>query len=207
MNAADESDEDPREVLAEEVSAAVGEALPIADPVAEDAAAIVMEFTAFDTEALPDVPGFDRIVLKKEASWLPASGKSVKAGNLRLNLGKLFESAVSGVGVYFTAVSNPVFAVFTAIVALRSLVKAATVEIEERDAWILWAVWVTAGHGEAADEQGILRSLHEQGQRYGHAVEMSPDELRMRLGRLEKIRAIQSRSGEWEVIETLVVTT
>ena len=29
----------------------------------------------------------------------------------------------------------------------------------------------------------------------------------MRLGRLEKIKAIRLREGEWEVIETIVVAT
>jgi hypothetical protein len=203
-----EGGDNPLELLAEEVSATLQGAPAVSlGATTDNAAWVVSEFASFSTEPPTAGPGFDRIVLKKDAAWLPASGKSVKAGNLRFNLGKLFESAVSGAGVYFTAVTNPIFAVFTAIVAVRSLVKAATVDLEERDAWVLWAVWMTQGQGNTVDEAAILASIREQGQRYGHDVEMSPGEVAVRLGRLEKINAIRLRGGEWEVIETIVVAT
>jgi hypothetical protein len=207
MSNADQGKRDAVALLTEEVTATMESSSGNLSAVRKkEVQEVLSEFADF-SESADTGPGYDRIVIKKDSKWLPMSGKSVKAGNLRFNLGKLFESAVSSAGVYFTSVAHPIFAVFTGIVALRSLMKAATVEIEERDAWVLWALWISQQHSGASDSATILQRLNEEGQRYGKAIDMSVKEVETRLERLEKIRAVRLRDGQWGVVEAVIVST
>jgi len=199
--------EEPTEILADEVVSALTSADAVPETRLQEARDVVGEFTSFEEGEGGVAPGYERILLKKDTAWLPGKSKSVKAGNLRFNLGKLFESAVGGAGVYFTALIHPIFAVFVGIVALRSLVDAATVELEERDAWVVWAAWTGSQRGELGDAPTILQRLRAEGERLGTDVTMTVEELSARLARLEKIGAVRLEDGEWRVIETVQVRT
>jgi hypothetical protein len=198
---------DPIEALKEdllvEIEARKG---PLTSAETEHFERILRDCVRFE-EGSPSAARMDRAYIVKEAGWMPRSGKSVKPGNLRFNLGKLLEASVSGVGAYIASLANPIFGVFTGIVAFRSLLSAATVELTEDDAWVLWAAWCCQQKAGPADAASIEASVHEEAKRVGHPSRMSQAEVLASLKRLEKIGGLHCIDGEWEVVETVVVKT
>ena len=57
---------------------------------------------SFDQASVVDA-GYERIVINKQRSWVPESGCSLKPGNLRFNLGGVFEALVGGLEAALTA--------------------------------------------------------------------------------------------------------
>jgi hypothetical protein len=158
----------------------------------------------------PDEPidqGLERIEIKKDAQWVPASGKSVKPGNLRFNLGKLFEVVVSGIGVAAGAAVHPILAVLSGLVAVRSLVGAASVELKETEALVIWALWRVEQDGGKREPEKVLEYASREAERVGDSRRMSLAQVEASLMVLEKIRAVRHKGEEWSTTETVVVKT
>ncbi|MGI9376002.1 MAG: hypothetical protein ACR2PC_07915 [Tsuneonella suprasediminis] len=197
--------EEPVDVLAEDVTDKLREHASLTQAQLSSVRSIVEEFTEFDK--VHSVPGYSRVILKKDDAWLPRTGKSIKPGNLRFNLGKLFESAVSGAGVYFTAVTQPIFAIFVGLVALKSLVDSASIDLDEGEAWVLWASWIGSQKVGANETADILATLRLEAKRLGSDIDMTLSEAEAKLRRLQDIGAVRRESDGWVVIETVQVVT
>jgi len=199
---------DAEAALEEDVVAQLGhDSHPLTEQEKTAVGQLLHDCVRFD-EQPPPTAGLERVYIEKSEKWVPRSGKSVKAGNLRFNLGKLLEAGVSGAGTYFTSLVHPVFAIFTGIVVLRNLVKAATVDLTDDDAWVLWAIWDCEQRGKDCTVAAIQSSITEEATRVGSPTRMTLEEVQAGLDRLEKIRAARKGTdGMWEVIESVVVKT
>jgi hypothetical protein len=198
---------DPTDALKEDVL--LGLAHEAAGVRAEDRARVdqvISNFVRFEEGTAP-TPSLERIYISKGPRWIPSSGKSVKPGNLRLNLGKLFETLVSGVGVGLGAASHPIFAVFAGIVALRSLVKASTIKLTQDDALIAWATWTCEQRNLEASTQNIQALANDEATRVGYPSRLTLEEATVSLENLQRINAVRKQEETWEMIESVVVRT
>lgn len=177
-------------------------------PIASDEQECVNEVLGavahFDVEPA-DGAKVERVSIDKGPTWVPLSGRSVKPGNLRLNLGKLFETVVSGAGVYFTALTNPIFAIFTGLVACRMLVRAATVNLTSDDAFVMWAAWRAEQQGEAVTAATVLAAVDAEALRVGYSSRLSMPQVVASLERLERIGAVVANRDTWQTRESVVV--
>jgi len=204
-------DQEPCDPLPEFVSATVDELVTLA-PVAGacgkgDLEALLSRFTSF--EASPPVDqGYERILITKDESWVPASGRSVKAGNLRFNLGTLLEAIASGVSAAFTVSAVPIVAILTGLVAVRQLLRAAEVDLAEREALVMWSAWLCEQRGKPTTTEAIGQCAAEEATRVGSTLRPSTAEVQHSLERLQKIGAIRRvPDGSWETREAVVVQT
>ncbi len=204
-------DQEPCDPLPEFVSATVDELVTLA-PVAGacgkgDLEALLSRFTSF--EASPPVDqGYERILITKDESWVPASGRSVKAGNLRFNLGTLLEAIASGVSAAFTVSAVPIVAILTGLVAVRQLLRAAEVDLAEREALVMWSAWSCEQRGKPTTTEAIGQCAAEEATRVGSTLRPSRAEVQHSLERLQKIGAIRRvPDGSWETREAVVVQT
>lgn len=86
--------------------------------------------------------------------------------------------------------------------------QAAKVDLSDREALVIWSVWVCEQRGDSPTTERIrLRGLAEAA-RVGSAFQASAAEVEHSLERLEKIGAIRrAGGGSWETRETVIVRT
>jgi hypothetical protein len=196
------------DVVRDETLAALQEALGRA--VSEDeravAISVVDEIVRFD-EQPPSGAAAERIYISKGATWLPTGGKSVKAGNLWVNLGQVFEAVVSGTGAAFAFANNPIVGTLSALVACKKLVGAATVNLSEDDAFVMWATWTCENLGQPVDAEHIRDVANAEAKKAGSPKVFTAQEVTQSLDNLERIKAVTMTDGEWETTESIVVKT
>jgi hypothetical protein len=203
-----EEAEDPLTEFVFEATNEVMNASPGAKPATRaDIEKLLTRFTSFEAGAPVD-QGYERILITKAGNWIPASGRSVKPGNLRFNLGTLFEAIASGVAASFAASTTPIVAVFTGLLAIRELMQAAKVDLSEREALVIWSLWSCEQQGVSPTTERIrLRGLAEAA-RVGSALQLSAVEVEHSLERLEQIGAARRVGSEsWETRESVTVRT
>lgn len=92
--------EEPQDTLTEFISETTNAVMKAVSgdepPTRADIETLLTRFTSFESDTPVD-QGYERVLITKADNWIPASGRSVKPGNLRFNLGTLFEASVSGV--------------------------------------------------------------------------------------------------------------
>ena len=167
---------------------------------------VINDYVRFDPVPMP-TEMLERVYIEKDHRWIPTSGKSINPGNLMLNLGKLFESIVSGVGAYLTAPVNPFFAVLCGIVAFRSLIGAATKELTQDDALILWAISTCEQKGKQIIDKNILKIANDENIRVGNKERLSIEAIRAGLERLENIHIVIKEKDQWYLVESVFVST
>jgi hypothetical protein len=196
-----------REFAAEVAEEAVKTPLGSAAPDKTEVEALLTRFTSF-AAAAPADQGYERILVNKSDNWIPASGRSLKPGNLRFNLGTLLEAIAGGVSLGFAAVTVPIVAVFTGILAMRQLVRATEVELSEREALVIWAVWSSEQSGTPTTTDEIQQSCLREAARVGSTLRLTAGEVLHSLEQLEKIGAIRPiEEDAWETREAVVVRT
>jgi len=203
--------QEPREPLPEFVSETADEVMQLRSGVSApgrgDIEALLTRFMSFEA-GTPIDQGYERILVSKGEHWVPTSGRSVKLGNLRFNLGTLFEAIASGVSAGFAATTVPIVAVFTGLLAIRKLRRAAEVDLSEREALVIWCVWSCEQRGIPATTEEIRQCGLKEATRVGSALQPSIAEVQNSLERLEKIGAIRrAEDGSWETHEAVIVQT
>lgn len=116
-------------------------------------------------------------------------GKSTKAGNIKLNIGKLLEAVASGILTATGAAQLPVTVPLAALVIWCSLWRTAQVDISESDASVLYTMWVHKNADRDVLEEGLLEKCNSLLTKY-ERPSLSKASLRSSLKNLEKIEAI-----------------
>lgn len=116
--------------------------------------------------------------------------KSTKAGNIKLNIGKLFEAVASGVLTAVGAIQLPVTAPFAALVIWCSLWRTAQVTISETDASVLYSMWMHKNADRDVPDEGLLERCNTLLIKYGRPL-LSQQMLLRSLKTLEQIDTIE----------------
>jgi hypothetical protein len=126
--------------------------------------------------------------------------RSVKPGNITLNWRRLLTNVPeSALGVW-GADSDLIHMILAALVIWNKLWSHFAVEIHERQAAVLWAIWRHKdGHGKV-DSTRVLEFVNVELHTYDRGS-MSLAELESSLESLERMRCIRLREGRYSIIE------
>ncbi len=132
-------------------------------------------------------------------------GKSVKAGNIRLNLSQLFGGLASG-SLVFSGVTGSIapWALVAAAIAFWSSIRGITeVDVTENDIGVLWTLWkLRDSEGIVKErEQVILSETNKHLDKYGRNPIGAAD-VKSALSHLKEIRSIKpAKNGGWFIVE------
>ncbi len=135
-------------------------------------------------------------------------GQSTKAGNIKLNIGKLMEAVASGVLTIVDAVQLPLTAPLAALVVWVSLRRTAQVSISETDASVLYTMWAYKNADRDVPNEGLLERCNALLAKYGRP-QISAQMLQRSLKTLEQIDTIERsprNSGMWWLREWVRVS-
>lgn len=121
-------------------------------------------------------------------------GKSVKAGNIALNMRSLIDAVSNGAFAAVSSYQIPWLAPLALLLLWNSLWRSAQVTLSENDAALIWTMWVyrDRSNNEIA-EAGLLDKLNEHLLKYSRNPVTDKD-LADSLNALEQIQSIK-RSG------------
>ncbi len=130
-------------------------------------------------------------------------GRSTKPGNIRLNIGSLFEAISAGTFTAISVAEAHWTLPFAAILLWNSVWKAVEVELSEGEVAVLWVMWGIRDKNHYVPHSAILPALNKHTQKNGLAS-MSAQDLDYALHKLERIGSIakaKRQAGEWFLIE------
>ena len=131
--------------------------------------------------------------------------RSRKLGNLALNLGKLVGTLASGtVAVAGITTAAPWLAFLGALVLWDSIWSKMNLEIQEREASVLWAMWATRDDKNRVPQAGLLESVNAERARHGRAP-LSQAELDDALATLSRMHTIEDAHPQWWLREWVQV--
>jgi hypothetical protein len=129
-------------------------------------------------------------------------GSSVKPGNILLDVRKLLTS-IGKIGLASVAVAvavNPWIAAFAVLVLWDDLYSRAKVDIQEREASVIWTIWIHKNDSKCIAKDGLLELVNQERSNSGRSA-LTQDELDDALGILIKMRCIaesrQDSSNLW----------
>lgn len=117
-------------------------------------------------------------------------GRSTKAGNIRLNIGSLF-NAVSG--SVFTAISAdqaPWAIPFAGILLWNSMRQSVKVDLSENDAVTLWAMWQVKDANRLVSEEDIKAAVDRHAAKYQRST-LSEADIKFAIKNLSAIDCIK----------------
>jgi len=117
-------------------------------------------------------------------------GQSTKAGNIKLNIGKLMEAVASGILTAVGAVQLPLTVPLAALVVWASLWRTAQVPISETDASVLYTMWTYKNTDRDVPDEGLLDRCNALLEKYGRQ-KISAQMLQRSLKTLEQIDTIE----------------
>lgn len=171
-----------------EVETIIGEALrslPGADREAF-AAAILAEYVAITPPEAPPVV----IELITMRSYGRGGAVSTKPGNIVLDLRKLAVSLAGGVLTFAGIGQSPWMAFLAALVVWDSLWSGLKVAISEREAIVVWTMWLDADDGDTVPRSTLRRRVNEELEGSGKPSMASAD-FEQALATLLKMRCIE----------------
>lgn len=134
-------------------------------------------------------------------------GTSSKLGNIRLNIGTLFEAIAAGVFTTISTVAAPWAIPFAAILLWCSLQKITSVDLTEESVIVLYILHRLKDRDKHVpnDVPAMLAAINAQLQKHGRS-QLSESDVRHSLNVLMKIDAIEkNKSGGWFVRECIQV--
>lgn len=134
--------------------------------------------------------------------------RSVKAGNILLNMPKLITTLAGGVLTVAGAVEAPWTALFAAIVVWDSVWSGLTVELSEREAVTLWTLWKNRDESNCVPEAELLDKVNDELSSSGRSP-ISQTELNSSLEVLRKMSCIsrsKSDNSKWWLREWVRVS-
>ncbi|MFT3929289.1 MAG: hypothetical protein QM709_03225 [Spongiibacteraceae bacterium] len=135
-------------------------------------------------------------------------GKSTKAGNIRLNIGKFMEAVASGALTAVGAIQIPITAPLAALVIWCSLRRSAQVDISETEATVLYTMWVFKDENRDVPNEGLLEKCNSLLSKYGRQA-LTQQILVRSLKTLEKIETIEKsprKNDTWWLREWVSVS-
>jgi hypothetical protein len=134
--------------------------------------------------------------------------RSIKPGNVQLNMQKLLVALAGGVLTVAGAISSPWTIPFAALLVWDRVWSAMGVEITERDAAVLWTLWKHRDANNHVSEDGLLSAVNVELVTNGRSG-ISQVELDETLQLLTKISCIEraiSITGKWWLKEWVTIT-
>ena len=168
------------------------------------AAEVIGNFAEVDPPEKEDLFNIGLIVLNPGGR---GGGRSLKPGNVRLNMLKLMHAVAGGVASVVTAINTPWLAPFVAVRTWHDLRASVDVTITERDAAVLWTMWKHRDGSNYVAEDGLLNAVDSEMAAHGHQS-ISQIELDDSLATLSKISTIAratSLKGNWWLREWIQV--
>ena len=135
-------------------------------------------------------------------------GRSSKAGNIRLNVGALFEAASSGVFTVISATQAPWALPFAAILLWNSIWRNMQIDLSEQEAVTLWVMWQVKDEKKNVKESDIKPGVDAHAQKY-ERQSLSGSDIRHALRNLNKIGCIRpskTEKGTWWLCEWIAPT-
>ena len=118
-------------------------------------------------------------------------GKSVKAGNITLNIGQLMEATASGAFAIVGSYQIPWLAPMAFIIIWNSLWRAVEIELTENDAAIIWSMWVYRDRvSNEIPDIDLLDTVNRHLKKYVRPA-ITQKDLEYSLNNLEKIKVIK----------------
>ncbi len=117
-------------------------------------------------------------------------GRSVKPGNLFLNVRKLMTNIASSVLTITGTIALPWAAPFAALVIWNNVWSTLSVELSEREAAVLWTMWVDRDKDNCIPDAGLLERVNRELNINGRSV-ISQQELDDALDVLKKMGCIK----------------
>lgn len=123
------------------------------------------------------------------------AGHSVKLGNIWLSMRKLvaFCARTSFTAKSASSVSDdwqPWFGILAGVVIWEALCSLAKIEISERDACVLWAMWSRRDASNLVEEAVVLEDANLR-RRLAGLSEIAAGEFKQSLSRLESLRTVE----------------
>lgn len=128
-------------------------------------------------------------------------GRSVKPGNIVLNWKDVLFSFPDFLLTAFGVAANPVLLVLAGLSIARRLWLMVEVELSERHALVLWAMWKRHAESLRVPEQEVAGLVAKEAEAYG-ASGFADAELRRILGELVRLKCIRKADdNDWELCE------
>jgi hypothetical protein len=137
-------------------------------------------------------------------------GISRSPRNVLVNWKELFITGGESVFTIIAAVSSswiipaPFGLTLAGLIILRKLYSLSTINLTERHAAVLWAMWIHKDL-EFHIKTNLLGNLVNMELSNYHRPPMSDEELRLMINDLERIGCIESEDGEWLFRETMYI--
>ena len=132
----------------------------------------------------------------------------MKPGNILLDMRRLITAVASGVLTVVGVAEVPWTAVFGALVLWDTLYAGARIELSEREAAVLWTLWLLRDGAYTAPQAGLLEAVNVERERYGRS-RLTQQEFDDALRKLERISSIEQSSNDpsrWWLREWVRIT-
>ncbi len=188
------------------------------EPNSEDALKTAIEVVGKTVDVTPPEvnvtpPEKEKIVLEM-ITLLPggrsggySKGRSVKLGNITLNIHKLVTTLAASSLTVVGAVAVPWTAPLAAIVVWNSIWVNLKVDFTEREAAVLWTMWINRDDDCCVSHFDLLYMLNSELRKYERSL-ISSQELDSALETLEKIKCIkrsESDPSKWWLRESIKI--
>lgn len=117
-------------------------------------------------------------------------GQSTKAGNIRLNVGSLFNAVAGGVFTVISAAQAPWAIPFAAILLWNSMWNSVKVDLTENDAVTLWAMWQVKDVNKLVSEEDIKGAVDRHAEKYQRST-LSEADIKFAIQNLSAIGCIE----------------
>lgn len=131
-------------------------------------------------------------------------GKSIKAGNIVLNMRKLVKAIAEGTFAAISSYTYPWLGILGFILLWESLREAAQIDLSENDAVVIWTMWsLRDKENDVVSENGLLDKVNDHLSNYNR-VSIVQEDIDFSLINLEKIKCIirlKSNPVTWRLVE------
>jgi hypothetical protein len=117
-------------------------------------------------------------------------GRSTKAGNIRLNIGSLFNAVAGGVFTVISAAQAPWAIPFAGILLWNSMWQSVKVDLSENDAVTLWAMWQVKDTNKLVSEEDIKSAVDRHAAKYQRST-LSEADIKFAIKNLSAIGCIK----------------
>lgn len=135
------------------------------------------------------------------------SGRSVKPGNVLLNLRKVVAAVANGVLTAVGVAAAPWTAVLGALVVWDSVYSCVEAELDDFAASVVWTLWRHADDAHTVSKAGLLELVNSERSAHNSNL-LTPQQLRQALRDLERMRCIRTSDSDttrWVLRESVRV--
>ncbi|PCI45227.1 MAG: hypothetical protein COB41_02280 [Proteobacteria bacterium] len=167
---------------------------------AKDTSSLILE--NFVTTTAPEKPEVLIALITADSFSGRGGGKSVKKGNIRLNMGTFIEALSAGVFTAVSAAVAPWAVPFAAVLLWRSLWKSAEVPLTQNEVVVLIVLHqMKDGKVVKKSDSEILKKVNERLEKYDLSS-ITTGDLKFALKNLEKIESIEKmENDDWFIRE------